>query len=123
MPSLLLFASTTGYQIREFDAAARRLGVDLRLATDRCHVMEDPWGDRAIAVKFGQVAESLEALRGLAVAGVAAVGDEPAILAAEAAEMLGVPFHPPMAARACHDKYRARQLYQAAGLRVPQFFR
>ena len=33
--------------------------------------------------------------------------------------MLGVPFHPPAAARACHDKYLARQLYQAAGLRVP----
>jgi hypothetical protein len=37
--------------------------------------------------------------------------------------MLGVPFHPPPAARACNDKYLARQLYQAAGLRVPQFFR
>jgi biotin carboxylase len=45
------------------------------------------------------------------------------VLAAEAAEMLGVPFHPPAAARACNDKYLARQLYQAAGLRVPQFFR
>lgn len=123
MPRLLLFATTTGYQIREFDAAALRLGVDLVLATDRCHVMEDPWGDRAIAVKFDQVAESLEALRGLSFDGVAAVGDLPAVLAAEAAEMLGVPFHPPAAARACHDKFLARQLYQAAGMRLPEFFR
>ena len=120
---LLLFAATTGYQIRVFADAARRLGADLTLATDRCHILEDPWGDRAIPVKFDRVAESLEALRGMHFDGVAAVGDRPAMLAAEAAEMLGAPFHPPAAARACNDKYLARQLYQAAGLRVPQFFR
>jgi ATP-grasp domain/L-amino acid ligase C-terminal domain 2 len=119
---LLLFAATTGYQIRVFADAARRIGADLTLATDRCHILEDPWNDRAIPVKFDG-AESLEALRGLQFDGVAAVGDRPAMLAAEAAEMLGAPFHPPAAARACNDKYLARQLYQAAGLRVPQFFR
>jgi biotin carboxylase len=37
--------------------------------------------------------------------------------------MLGLRFHSPQAAHACHDKHRARQLFQAAGLRVPQFFR
>jgi ATP-grasp domain/L-amino acid ligase C-terminal domain 2 len=120
---LLLFAATTGYQIRIFAEAARRLGADLTLATDRCHVMEDPWGDRAIPVKFDRIAESLDALRGMQFDGVAAVGDRPAMLAAEAAEMLGAPFHPPAAARACNDKYLARQLYQAAGMRVPRFFR
>ena len=122
MPRLLLFAATTGYQIREFDAAARRLGVELRLATDRCHVMDDPWGDRAFAVKFDRPAE-LSALRLTKFDGIAAVGDAPAIVAAEAAEMLGLPFHPPAAARACHDKFLARQLYQAAGMPVPEFFR
>uniref|UniRef100_Q02BT0 ATP-dependent carboxylate-amine ligase domain protein, ATP-grasp n=1 Tax=Solibacter usitatus (strain Ellin6076) TaxID=234267 RepID=Q02BT0_SOLUE len=120
---LLLFAATTGYQIRVFADAARRLGVDVTLATDRCHVMEDPWNDRAVAVKFDRIPESLEALRGLQVDGVAAVGDRPALLAAEAAAMFGVPFHPAAAARACLDKNLARQLFQAAGLRVPAFFR
>ena len=85
--------------------------------------MDDPWGDHAIPVKFEKIADSLEKLQGLAIDGVAAVGDEPAILAAAAAEMLGVPFHPPAAARACHDKFLARELFQAAGMRLPQFFR
>jgi biotin carboxylase len=119
---LLLFAATTGYQIRAFADAARRLGADLTLATDRCHVLEDPWGDHAIPVKFDRASESLEPLRGLHFDGIAAVGDRPAALAAKAAKMLGIPFHPPGAARACHDKYLARQLYQAAGLRLPRFF-
>ena len=119
---LLLFAATTGYQIRVFADAARRLGVELTLATDRCHVLEDPWEDQALPVRFDRITESVEALRGRAFDAVAAVGDRPAILAAEAAARLGVPFHPPAAARACNDKHLARQLYQTAGMRVPSFF-
>jgi biotin carboxylase len=123
VPHLLLFAATTGYQIRIFAEAARRLGVELTLATDRCHVLEDPWNDRALPVKFDRIPESVESLKGLAFDGVAAVGDRPAVLAAAAAEALGVPYHPPGAAQACNDKYLARQIYRAAGLPVPQFFR
>ncbi len=122
---LLLFASTTGYQIRVFAEAARRLGVELTLATDRCHVMDDPWGDHAVAVKF-DAAESAESLAPLAherFDGVAAVGDKPAVLAAQAAELLGLPFHPPAAAQACGDKFLTRQMFQAAGMRAPSFFR
>ena len=55
--------------------------------------------------------------------GVAAVGDKPAVLAAQAAEMLGLPFHPSAAARVCGDKFLTRQMFQAAGMRVPSFFR
>ena len=123
MPRLILFAATTGYQIRVFAEAARRLGMDLTLATDRCHILDDPWADHALPVKFDRIPESLEILRYLSCDGVAAVGDRPAVLAAEAARRFGVPFHPPAAAQACHDKHLARQLYQAAGLRVPAFFR
>jgi biotin carboxylase len=120
---LLLFASTTGYQIRVFAEAAQRLGVELTLATDRCHVMDDPWGDHAVAVKFDRPKESLAILRGLRFDGVAAVGDKPAVLAAQAAEMLGLPFHPPAAAHACGDKFLTREIFRKAGMRVPSFFR
>ena len=121
---LLLFAATTGYQIREFANAGRRLGIDVALATDRCRKMDDPWGDGALSVKFDhRMASTLEGLQSLRFDGVAAVGDGPAEAAALAAEMFGVPFHPPATARACRDKFLARQLYQAAGMRTPWFFR
>jgi biotin carboxylase len=121
---LLLFAATTGYQIRVFAEAARRLGVDVTLAADRCGRLDDPWGDHSISVKFDyRLPKSVNAFDGMSFDGVAAVGDRPAVLAAEVAQRLGIPFHPPAAARACSDKYVARQLYQAAGLPVPWFFR
>jgi biotin carboxylase len=122
--TLLLFAATTGYQIREFASAGERLGIDVKLATDRCLHMDNPWGDGALPVRFDHtMPETIEGLRGLRIDGVAAVGDGPAEAAAVAAEMLGVPFHPPATARACRDKFLARQLYEAAGMRTPWFFR
>ena len=125
---LLLFAAATGYQIRVFAEAAERLGVDVTLVSDHCDRMEELWGHRAVAVRFDRIPEAVETLRGMRADGlhfdgVAAVGDLPAVLAAETAEALALPFHPAAAARACHDKYLARQLYQAAGLLLPQFFR
>ena len=121
---LLLFAATTGYQIRVFAEAARRLGIDTTLAADRCNHLDDPWGDHSIAVKYDyRMPKSVATFRGMEFDGVAAVGDRPAILAAEVAERLGLRFHPPAAARACQDKYLSRQLYEAAGLLVPAYFR
>ncbi len=118
---LLLFAATTGYQIRTFADAVRRVGAELVLATDRCHVLDDPWGDHAVAVKFDRIADSVESLRGMKVDGIVAVGDRPAVLAAEAAAALGLPFHTPAAARAGRDKYGARSMF-GEKLPVPHFF-
>ena len=52
MPRILLLATTTGYQTRAFGDAAARLGADLVFATDRCHMLEDPWQDGAIPILF-----------------------------------------------------------------------
>ncbi|MGH9664674.1 MAG: hypothetical protein ACRD9L_09650 [Bryobacteraceae bacterium] len=59
---LLLIASTTGYQTKAFAGAAQRLGFELTLATDRCHVLDDPWGDRAIALRFEAPIAAAEAI-------------------------------------------------------------
>ena len=118
---LLLFAATTGYQIRTFAEAAQRVGAELTLATDRCHVLDDPWGDHAIAVRFDRIAESVDGVRGSRFDGIVAVGDRPAALAAEAAVALGLPFHTPIGARAGHDKHFARSLF-GGKLRAPRFF-
>ena len=121
---LLLLAATTGYQTRVFAERARALGYELVLATDRCHSLDDPWGDHAIPVHF-HVPE--EALPHIEAAGpfdaVLAVGDRPTLAAALAAERLGVPYHPPAAVTACRDKFLARKRYEAAGLPVPAYFR
>ena len=122
---LLLVATTTGYQTRAFDEAAARLGVELVLATDRCHALDDPWRDRAVPVRFHDVAGSVRALqesdRARRAAGVLAVGDRPAVIAAHAARALGLAWHAPAGAEAARNKLRTRERLRDAGLVTPRF--
>jgi hypothetical protein len=122
---LLLFTAKLGYQTRSFEEAALKLGVQLVYVTDRCHQLEDPWGDRAIAVHFEnpEVAAYtvMEALRGQNVDGILALGDRPAIAAAYAARGLGISYNHPAAVEACRSKTRMREIFRDAGLRVPWF--
>ncbi len=122
-PRVLLCATTTGYQTRMFDEAATRLGVELVLATDRCDRLDDPWRDRAVAVRFHDEAASLhavlQALAGQRLDGVLAVGDRPVVLAALVAEARRLPWHSVAGARASRDKRRFRACQRAHGLPAP----
>ncbi len=125
MARILLVASTTGYQTRAFEDAARRLGVDLVYVTDRCPVLDDPWRDGALAVQFedrvASVTAVTKALEGKDVSGVLALGDRPAVLAAHLAEALGIEWHGVAGVEAASDKLTARGRWLAAGLPGPWF--
>ena len=120
----MLLAATTGYQTQSFAAAADRLNVTVKLATDRCHILQDPWHDGAIAVRFEEPWESAKALARaldlLRVDGIAAVADRPTLVAAHLAELLGLPWHPVHAVAACRDKHRMRMQFAEAGLPTPR---
>jgi hypothetical protein len=127
MPRLLLFAAKLGYQTHSFDEAARKLGVDLTFVTDRCHQLDDPWGDRAIPVHFESPdAAAYDVLqfvheRGLAMDGIVALGDRPVVTAAYVARGLGILYNHPAAVEACRSKLRMRECFREVGLRVPGF--
>jgi len=124
MKRVLLVAATTGYQVREFAEAARALDVELVLATDRCHILDNPWGDDAAPVRFEDPEPGIEALAARGpFDGILAVGDRPACVAAQAAERLGLRFHPSEAARAGANKLLARERFRDAGMLVPEFRR
>lgn len=121
---LLLIGATTGYQTRAFAEAAQRLGYELVLATDRCHVLNDPWGDGALALRFEDPESAAAALaRQTAVDGVVALGDRPGYIAALAAERMGLRYSSPDAVAASRNKFLARERFRAAGLPVPRFQR
>ena len=121
---LLLVGATTGYQTRAFAGVAERLGYELVLATDRCHVLDDPWGDHAIALRFEDPAGAAAALAAQAkVDGIVALGDRPTYIAALAAERLGIPYNSPDSVAASRNKFLARERFRAAGLLVPEFRR
>jgi len=123
---VLLVAATTGYQTRAFSEVAQKMGCELVLATDRCHVLDDPWGDDAVALRFDEPGEGLES--GIASIrargpfdGIAAVGDRPSYVAALAAERLGLPFSPPAAVLAAKNKFLSRQKFREEQLLTPGY--
>jgi D-alanine-D-alanine ligase-like ATP-grasp enzyme len=129
---LLLFAAKLGYQTRSLDEAAQRQGVDVIFVTDRCHQLDDPWGDRAIAVHFEspEVAaySAMEAVRRLGpngeaatIDGILAFGDRPAVTASYVARGLGIAYNHPAAVEACRSKLRMREVFRDAGLRGPWY--
>lgn len=125
--AVLLLCSTTGYQTREFVAAAEKLGLRILFASDRCHVLDDPWRDGALAIRFEEpeisAAKAVQFAQAHNVRAVIAVGDQPTPVAARVAERLCLPGHSPAAADICRDKYRSRAALRAAGLQVPDFQR
>ena len=124
MKRILIVAATSGYQTRMFADAARRLGVAPVLATDRCHVLEDPWGDQAIPVRFDDPYSAAETIAQAGpFDGIVAVADRPTLIAALAAAKLGMPYNSPASVEAARNKFLARQRFKAAGLPVPRFFR
>jgi biotin carboxylase len=124
---ILLLSTTTGYQLRSFNDAAERAGVEILFGTDRCRHLDDPWQDRAIPVRFHEEARSLDAILNAArdrpIDGAIAVGDRPVVLAARVASSLGLPGNPPEAAAASGNKLEMRRRFAAAGMVVPWFER
>jgi len=99
--------------------------VELLYVTDRCHQLDDPWGDRAIAVHFenpeAAAYEVMDRVRDQNVDGILALGDRPAAAAAFAARGLGIAYNHPAAVEACRSKLRMREVFRDAGLPGPWF--
>ena len=126
MKRLLILASKLGYQTRGFAEAAEKLGIEARFGTDRCHQLENPWGDEALALHFERPREAAEeiarVLRENPPDAILALGDRATPTAAYAALAFGIPWNSPAAVEACRNKLRQRQILSAAGVAVPEFF-
>jgi hypothetical protein len=127
VPRVLLFAATTGYQTRMFGEAAARLGVDLVFATDRCDMLDDPWQDSAIPVRFYDEEHSVEAVlehtRSRPIDGIVVVGDRPTTIAAMVGAATGLKGHHAGAAAVARNKLLMRERLRDSDLPVPWFIR
>src|ERR1700681_418848 len=126
MSRLLILASKLGYQTCSFAEAAKALGIDVVFASDRCHQLEDPWSDGAIALRFDQPEEAARRIvqQSLVrpVDGLIALGDRATTTAAFAARALAIAYNSPQAVENCRSKLRQREILRDAGLPVPGFF-
>jgi biotin carboxylase len=122
---ILILASKLGYQTRGFAEAAERLGVEVVFGSDRCHQLDDPWGDHALALHFEApreaAAQIAREMSGNPPQAILALGDRPTATAAYATQILGIRANSPEAVENCRNKARQRQVLAKAGVRVPNF--
>jgi len=128
-PRVLLLASTASYRSDDFAAAARRLGVEAVLGTDRCHMLAELW-DRAafggsLQVELREVVDAARAVvaeaRAHPLDAIVPTDDATAEVAALACAELGLPGNSPSAARTARNKRLLRQACVRAGVPQPGY--
>ncbi len=124
---VMLLAAVKGYELRLFLDAAWRLGLPVALGTDRCHMLDDPWRDGAVPLKFEKPEQAAERVVDFAhrnpVQAILPLGDRATLTAALACRLLGLPCNSPEAVEACRNKFVFRQRLQSAVLPGPWFAR
>src|SRR5438034_585549 len=113
-PRLLLLLPTVTYRTVAFVEAARRLGAELTVASERPSTFERANPTGLVTLDFADpthaAAQAREFARAHPVHGVVAVDDDTAVVAAAIAEALGLRGNPVAAAAAARDKHQQRQL-------------
>ena len=122
---LMLLYATTGYEAREFIRTAQHLGVETVLGSDRCDVLENPWEDDAVPLRFERPKEAAQRIVDAAgqrpVTAILPVGDTPLLSAAMASRDLGLVHNSPDAVLSSRNKFLMRQRLQAAFAQTPAF--
>lgn len=127
MPRLLLLLPSTTYRAEEFLEAARRLGVEVTVASDHRSTLAESSPDGLLALNFRDPQAAASEARAFAarqrIDAVVGVDDASVLPAAVIAEALGLPHPSAEAVAAARNKYRTRQALSRAGLRTPWFAR
>src|SRR5256885_2416301 len=123
-PRLLLLLPTATYRTAAFVEAARRLGVDLTVASERPSTFQDANPRGLLTLHLSDPARAAGEARAFAqehpLQGVVGVDDDTAVVAAAIAGGLGLVGNDVTAAHAARDQHEQRTLLAAAaGARPP----
>ncbi|MFL5883474.1 MAG: ATP-grasp domain-containing protein [Thermoleophilaceae bacterium] len=126
MARILLILPTATYRAADFMTAARKLGVEVAIASEHRQAMSGDMGDRALVLPLSQPQLAADAIGALhertPLDAVVAVDDSGTAVAALASERLGLgPSNPPDAAAAARDKSKMRDAFAVAGLPQPDY--
>jgi biotin carboxylase len=122
---LLLLIPTSTYRTEDFMAAAKRLDVDLVVASERPNVMAAEFPDHLLTLPFDDPAAAEAQIRAYARArpidAVVPVDDVTTVTAATVAGALGLRANPVAAVEAAHNKLEMRERFATAGVPQPPF--
>jgi len=116
---------TTSYKAQAFLDAARSLGVDVVIGTERRQALETVLPGHSLTIDLRRPERTVRAIAALAarrpLRAIVGTDDETSVLAARASSALGLPHNPPEAVLAARDKHAMRTRLAEAGLAGPAF--
>ncbi|HVS07519.1 MAG TPA: ATP-grasp domain-containing protein [Candidatus Dormibacteraeota bacterium] len=125
MARILLLIPSRTYRTHDFMTAASRLDVEVVVGSEHRPALAGLMDGRHLRLDFEDLSRSTERIVAFAqtrpLAAVVAVDDAGTLLAATAAQALGLPHNPVDAVEAAHDKAGMRERFAAAGLLTPRF--
>ena len=125
MARVLLLLPTTTYRAPDFLAAAKKLGVEVTVASDEPSAVESLNPEGLMTLDFGDPVSSARRVAELAkerpLTAVVGVDEDTAVAAAVIARELGLPHNPVSAAAAARHKATMRRLLAEAAVPSPVF--
>lgn len=122
---MLLLVPSSTYRARDFLDAARKLGVEVVVASEEPHVMSELMGVRSLSLPLADPQAAAAVIvdhdRGAPIDAVVALDDQGTLVAAEASRNLGIPHNPPEAVAAARDKLLMRTMLERAEVQQPAF--
>lgn len=123
MARLLLILPTDTYRTEDFVAAARRVGAEVVVASERAQALSG--GDDFLRLDFrdpvGSARAVVELANRLSLDAVIPVDERGVLVAALAGQALGLVHNPPEAVAATRDKAEMRRRLDRAGVSQPDF--
>jgi biotin carboxylase len=122
---LLLLIPTSTYRTEDFIAAAKRLDIDLVVASERPNVMAAEFPEHLLTLPFDEPAMAEAQIRAYArtrpIDAVVPVDDVTTVTAATVAGALGLKANPVAAVQAARNKLEMRERLAKAAVRQPPF--
>jgi biotin carboxylase len=127
MPRVLLLLPATTYRAESFLEAARRLHLDVTVASDGVAPPARPFPTECLTLDFkdpeGSARTVVTFTRHQPIHAVVGVDDTTAVVAAAISAALGLPHNSVAATAAARNKHRMRELLREHGVPVPRFAR
>src|SRR6266699_2763982 len=125
MTRVLLLIPSRTYRTHDFMAAASRLDVEVVVGSEHRPALAGLMDGRHLRLDFENIGGSTERIVAFAqtrpLSAIIAVDDAGTLLAAAAAQALGLPHNPVDAVEVARDKARMRERFARAGLLTPRF--
>jgi biotin carboxylase len=124
---VLLIMATHTYRAKAFLQAARQLGIEVVVASERRQALAKQVRDTTLTLDFRRSDRAARQVADFArehpLDAIVGVDDDTTVIAAKAASELGLPHNSIEAVRAARDKYQTRRRLAAADLPTPWFRR